>query len=246
VVGVLVHQMVVAERLHMAELLSGLSPEQLRTQSLCDAWSVREVAAHLATYLRFGQLKIYAGVVLGLGDLGPANEWLARHYARESDQRIIDRLARGTHSRVTVPRSGYDPVLADAVLHDLDVRIPLGLERRIPEEHLLVSFHHLANEASPGYAMGSRLEGLRIEATDTGWSAGSGAPVRGGIEDVLLSISGRRVALDRLEGDGAAILRERVLAGGPVPVGRRMGTVLGLLVSPSARRSKRSQAPPIG
>jgi uncharacterized protein (TIGR03083 family) len=238
--------MVVAERLHMAELLSGLTPEQLCTRSLCDAWSVREVAAHLATYLRFGQLKIYTGVILGLGDLGPANEWLARHYARESDGQIIARLSRGAYSRITVPRSGYDPVLGDAVLHDLDVRIPLGLERQIPEEHLLVTFHHLANEASPGYAMGSRLAGLRIEATDTGWSAGpgSGAPVRGGIEDVLLSISGRQVALDRLDGDGAAILRERVLAGGPVPVGQRMGKVLRLLVVPSARKSKQVQAPP--
>lgn len=229
----------------MAELLSGLSPEQLHTQSLCDAWSVREVGAHLATYLRFGQLKIYTGVMLGMGDLGPANEWLARYYARESDERIIEHLVRGAHSRITVPRSGYDPVLADAVLHDLDVRIPLGLERQIPEEHLLVSFHHLANEASPGYAMGSRLDGLRIEATDTGWTAGAGAPVRGSIEDVLLSISGRLVALDRLEGDGAEVLRARVLAGGPVPVGQRVRRVVRLMVLPSARRWKRMEAPPV-
>lgn len=230
----------------MAELLCGLTPEQLGTQSLCDAWTVREVAAHLVTYLRFGQLKIYTGITLGLGDLGPANRRLARYYARESDRQLIDRLTRGAHSRITVPRSGYDPVLADAVLHDLDVRLPLGLERAIPEEHLLVSFHHLANEASPGYAMGSRLEGLRIEATDTGWSAGAGAPVRGTIEDVLLSISGRAVALDRIDGDGAELLRARVLAARPVPVGRRIGRVARLMVSPSARRSKLAQAPPVG
>jgi Mycothiol maleylpyruvate isomerase N-terminal domain len=49
-----VHEMIVAERQHMADLLASLSQEQLARQSLCDAWTVHEVGAHLVTYLRFG------------------------------------------------------------------------------------------------------------------------------------------------------------------------------------------------
>lgn len=241
--GVRVHEMIVEERLHMVELLSGLTAEQLRAQSLCDAWTVRSVAAHLGSYLRFGQLKIYACVIAGLGDIGPASEQLTRYYARASDEQIIERLARGARSRVTVPRSGYDPVLADVVLHDLDVRIPLGIPRAIPLPHLLVTFHHIARESSPGFAVGSRLQGLYFEATDTGWTAGEGAEVRGTAEDLVLAMSGRPVALGRLSGDGAAVLRSRVLAGGPVPVGSRMGKVLRLLVSPAARKSKDAEEP---
>jgi uncharacterized protein (TIGR03083 family) len=235
--------MIVEERLHMVELLSGLTTEQLRAQSLCDAWTVRSVAAHLGSYLRFGQLKIYTCVIAGLGDIGPWSERLTRYYARGTDEQIIGRLARGAHSRVTVPRSGYDPVLADIVLHDLDIRIPLGIPRSIPLPHLLVTFHHLARESSPGFAVGSRLDGLRFEATDTGWTAGAGALVRGTAEDLVLSMSGRRVALDRLSEDGAALLRSRVLAGGPVPVRPRMAKVLRLLVSPAERRPKDAEEP---
>lgn len=52
-----VHEMIVAERQHMADLLASLSQEQLIRQSLCDAWTVHEVGAHLVSYLRFGQPK---------------------------------------------------------------------------------------------------------------------------------------------------------------------------------------------
>jgi uncharacterized protein (TIGR03083 family) len=186
----------VQERLHIVDLLSGLSADQMRTQSLCEAWTVRDVAAHLGSYLRFGQLKIYAGVTLGVGDFGPANEWLARRGARRDDEDIVDRLRRGARSRMTAPRSGYDPVLTDVVLHGLDIRIPLGVPRRIPPDRLLVAFHYLTHGAGPPFAVGSRLDGLHLRAVDTGWQAGAGAPVRGSAEDLVLAAGGRKEGLD--------------------------------------------------
>ncbi|MFL6110006.1 MAG: maleylpyruvate isomerase family mycothiol-dependent enzyme [Catenulispora sp.] len=235
---VLVYDMIVQERLYLADFLAGLSAEQMRAQTLCDAWTVRDVAAHLGSYLRFGQAKIYAGVTVGAGDFGPANEWLARRDARHSDAEIIDRLRRGAGSRTTAPRSGYDPVLTDIVLHDLDIRVPLGLPRRIPEDRLLVTFHYLTHDAGPPFAMGSRLEGLHLQAVDTGWRAGAGAPVRGSAVDLILAAGGRRESLDRLAGEGAALLRERVLIGGVPPVGRRMADVVRLLVKGTDRSAK--------
>src|ERR1700733_10699109 len=79
-----VHEMIVAERQHMADLLASLSQKQLARQSLCDAWTVHEVGAHLVTYLRFGQLKIYLCMLAGAGNFAPGNERLARMYARRS------------------------------------------------------------------------------------------------------------------------------------------------------------------
>src|SRR5579859_1600899 len=76
--GMLVHEMVVAERRHMADLFASLTEEQLAQQSLCDAWTMHEVAAHLATYLRFGKLKIITCMVAGAGDFAPGNQKLAR------------------------------------------------------------------------------------------------------------------------------------------------------------------------
>src|ERR1700720_3306023 len=111
-----VHEMIVAERQHMADLLAGLSQEQLARQSLCDAWTVHEVGAHLVTYLRFGQLKIYLGRLAGAGNFAPGNERLGRMYARRSSADLAGCLRRCATARTTGPGSGYGPVLADVVL----------------------------------------------------------------------------------------------------------------------------------
>src|SRR3984957_20826800 len=167
-----VHGMIVAERQPMADLLASLSQVQLARQGLWGPWTVHEVGANLVTYLRFGQLKIYLCMLAGAGNFAPGNERLARMYARRSTADLAGCLRRYATARTTVPGSGYDPVLADVVLHDLDVRIPLGIDRGIPEDHLAVTFHHLASVPSPGFAVGGRLRGPRLEGGDTRLTAG--------------------------------------------------------------------------
>ncbi len=237
--------MIVDERRHIADLLSTLAPGQLRTPSLCQGWTVHDVAAHLCTFLRFGQVKLYLGIVATAADLDRVNLWLTQRAARRSDEEIIELLRRGAGSRFTVPRSGYDPVLTDLVLHDLDIRIPLGIPRDLAEERLAVAFHHLTLRASPGFAMGSRLDGLRFTATDTGWDRGAGAPVRGPAETLLLGIGGRAAVLDGLSGEGVPLLRQRLAAPQRAGALRRLAGPLGLLARPlpPARRSRESVPP---
>ena len=220
----------------MADLLASLTAEQLARQSLCDAWTMHEVAAHLATYLRFGQLKIMACMVAYAGDFGPGNQKLASWYARRPAGDLIAALRRHAESRTTPPRWGYDPVLADLVLHDLDVRIPLGIARQIPEERLAVTFHHLGFMPSPGYAVGSRLRGLRFETTDTGWTAGAGLLVRGPAQAVVLAMSGRTAAWADLTGDGTGCLRQRISQHTVQPVPERLKQIATTLLRPSSRR----------
>ncbi|MEO7260933.1 MAG: maleylpyruvate isomerase family mycothiol-dependent enzyme, partial [Jatrophihabitantaceae bacterium] len=207
-----VYDMIVDERRYIADLLSTLTPDQLRAPSLCEGWTVHDVAAHLITFLRFGQLKIYLGIVATAADLDRVNLWLTQRAARRSSDEIIEVLRRRAGSRVTVPRSGYDPVLTDLVLHDLDIRVPLGISRDVSGERLAVALHHLTSRASPGFTMGSRLDGLRFTATDTGWDHGTGAPVRGPAQTLLLGIGGRPAALDDLSGDGVPLLRQRLVS----------------------------------
>jgi uncharacterized protein (TIGR03083 family) len=233
-----VHEMIVAERQHMADLIAGLSEEQLARQSLCEAWTVHEVGAHLVSYLRFGQPKIYLCMLVYAGDFAPGNERLARLYARRSTADLVGSLRRHATARTTVPRSGYDPVLADLVLHDLDVRIPLGIDRVIPEDRLAVTFHHLATAPSPGFAVGGRLSELRFEAADTGWTSGHGAPVRGEAEAIILAMAGRTVAFPRLDGDGVAILSERVNRALPIPAHQRLIKMATTVLRPSQRRAR--------
>jgi uncharacterized protein (TIGR03083 family) len=233
-----VHEMIVAEREHMADLLASLSEEQLARQSLCEAWTVHEVGAHLVTYLRFGQLKIYLCMIAYAGNFAPGNERLARMYARRSTADLVGSLRRHATARTTVPRSGYDPVLADLVVHDLDVRIPLGIDRAIPEDRLAVAFHHLATVPSPGFAVGGRLSELRFEAVDTGWASGHGAPVRGDAEAIVLAMAGRTVAFPQLDGDGVAILSERANLALRIPVPQRLMKMATTVLRPSPRRAR--------
>jgi uncharacterized protein (TIGR03083 family) len=235
-----VHDMLVQERRRMADLLDGLDPGQLATPSLSAGWTVHDVGAHLTTYLRFGQAKIYWGIVSTAADFDRLNRDLTARAARRSTAEIADRLRRWSTSKTTIPRSGYDPVLTDILLHDYDVRVPLGIARDVPEDRLWVAFQHLAAKPSPGYGVGSRLAGLRLEAGDTGWSSGSGAVVRGDAESLVLAMSGRAAGLDALEGDGLPLLRQRVAAPPPRGPLERLKTVVKVVVDPPPpdRRSR--------
>jgi hypothetical protein len=58
-----------------------------------------------------------------------------------------------------------------------------------------------------------RLRGLRLVATDTAWSAGEGAEVRGPAQALLLLLTGRtEAALPHLDGPGARHLADRAVS----------------------------------
>jgi uncharacterized protein (TIGR03083 family) len=245
---VLVYEMVVRERQALAETLAQLTPEQLRQPSLCTGWSIHDIAAHLTTYLRFGQVKLYLGIIATAADIDKINLTLTRWAARRPTAELIAELHRRARARTTIPRSGFDPVLTDAVLHDLDIRRPLGLRREVVEEHRWVAFNHLARNPALGYSRGPRLGQLELIATDTGWRLGNGTPVRGTAEALLLTMSGRDEGWDELDGDGVPILRERVCGERPKfhPL-RRLAMAANVLVNPppADRRTRSAVAPAV-
>jgi uncharacterized protein (TIGR03083 family) len=199
----------------MADLLAGLTDEQLRHPTLCEGCTVHDVAAHLVSYLRCGRAKLYAGIAATAADLDAFNRWLTRRVATRATPVLVDQLRRWSASRISIPRSGYDPVLTDIVLDDLDVRLPLGIRRDPPEAGLSVAFGHLARQPSPGFAMYDR---------------------------VLLAIGGRLPALDTVDGEGVAILRDRLeRAPRPGPV-RRLGLIVDVLRHPQPRERRSRDA----
>lgn len=230
-----VFDMVVNKRHEVAETLAGLAPEQLRQQSLCDQWTVHDVAAHLVSLLRFGGAKLFLGVLATAGDVSRAIVTLTRWQARLPSHELIELLHRHSRSRATPPRAGFDPVLTDLVVHDLDIRRPLGIARPVQEEPLWVALHHLSTVPALGYEIGDRLDGLRLVATDTGWTHGRGPVVQGAAESLLLGMSGRTVAFDELTGDGVPILRQRVSSPPHHGPGRRLAMAFGSLAKPPPR-----------
>jgi uncharacterized protein (TIGR03083 family) len=117
------------ERLAFIELLESLSDDQWATPSLCSAWSVENVAAHLAWTpvagpVEMGLASVRAGFSVNRLIADSAVRWTSRGRPAIVEQ-LRDNAERGAKP------IGVPPVaaLADAVVHGLDVRVPLGLHR---------------------------------------------------------------------------------------------------------------------
>src|SRR5262249_58237250 len=117
-----------------------------------------------ATARRGGLLRWSRGRVGTVADRDEATRRLPQREARRSSQELIDLLRRRATSRITMPRQGYDPVLTEMVLHDLDIRVPLGIARETPEERLRLGFDDITVAPALGFTVGFPLARLRLGA----------------------------------------------------------------------------------
>ena len=190
-----------AERASLADLLDDLSPAEWEVPSLCAAWRVRDVAAHLT-----------------LAQMGPWPATVAAVRARGS----FDRMIRDTALRVgLLPAEEYgrriramvgsrrrapfvSPIepLTDVLVHGQDIAVPLGRERPVPPAAAAVAARRVWDTGFPFRAR-RRLAGLRLRATDGDLVLGAGAPVEGTTGDLLLLLTGRTATVHRLSGEGA-------------------------------------------
>ena len=87
-----------------------------------------------------------------------------------------------------------------------------GIRRAVAPERLQAVLDFATSGTSRSFVPRKRTSGLRFETTDLDWSAGpADAPVvRGPAEDLLLAVTGRPAGLEALEGDGVAVLAERL------------------------------------
>jgi uncharacterized protein (TIGR03083 family) len=195
------------ERTDFAELLAGLTPEQWDAPTLCVGWRVREVVAHVYSYEDLGWLGLAARMARTGFSVDRANAaGVADHAAK--DPRELTDLAR-SHVRPTGLTSmlGGRIALTDGMIHQQDIRRPLGLPRSIPGERLVAALD--TARIAPTIDGAKRVQGLRLVATDLDWSRGRGGEVRGTGEALLLAIAGRRGIAEELEGPGVRTLAAR-------------------------------------
>ena len=202
--------LIAAERRTIADELESLTADQLATQSLCSAWTVHDVAAHLLMPLTLSMGTVLAAMVAARGKFDRANIKLTAKVAHRPITEITSELRAQARNTFTPPGMGFEAPLTDALVHGEDFRRPLGLNHQFDQAALRASLDFVTTDKGqrtfPGKAP---LAGLRFEATDIGWSHGEGALVEGVGPDVLLALCGRTVALAALTGDGAALLRTR-------------------------------------
>lgn len=201
-------EMAAAERADLADLLESLTPEQWERPSLCADWSVRQVAAHVIGYESLGWGSVALLMLRNGLRLDRANAARIGEVAAWSPERIVAEFRSHLRPHGVTAAFGGRVGLTDCVIHQQDIRRPLGLPRTIPADRLRVVLDFAPRaRALPAPA---NMRGLGFAATDLDWSHGDGPEVRGQGEVLLLAAAGRVGALDELTGDGVEELARRV------------------------------------
>jgi hypothetical protein len=100
--------------------------------------------------------------------------------------------------------------LTDILVHSQDIAMPLGLDLAMePAPSALAATRRWDTRGTWLATVNRRLplEGYRLVATDVDWSRGDGPEVTGPVGALLLLLTGRTAALERLTGAGAQALR---------------------------------------
>jgi uncharacterized protein (TIGR03083 family) len=196
-----------AERKALAADLRSLDEDRWATTSLCSEWTVRDVVAHMTATARMSTPSFFVKLA---GSGFSLTRLQAKDIAAEKGGFAADTLA-GFEAIVTStgrPPGPLDTMLGDTIVHAEDVRRPLGLRHDYPLQALVqVADFYKGSNLIIGTKR--RIAGLKLRATDTDWSAGSGPEVAGPMLSLLVAMTGRKVAPGELSGDGAATLAAR-------------------------------------
>ena len=191
-----------AERTEQADLLATLTPEQWNAPTLCAGWRVREVVAHTTMPFRASTARVLLDLAKAAGSFNRmADRSAHRDAARMSPEQLHAALRDNVAHPWTPPGGGPQGALSHDVIHGLDITVGLGLDRRPPPERIAQVLAGLRPKNVAFF--GTDLTGVRLQATDLDWSYGTGTPVRGLAQDLLLVICGRPLPPGRLSGEAA-------------------------------------------
>ncbi|CAM5439512.1 hypothetical protein GCM10010329_51920 [Streptomyces spiroverticillatus] len=194
-----------AERAALLIDLDRLDEAQWEKPSLCEGWTVHDVAAHLLDTWNTTRLGFVAAMARARFDFDRQN---AAGVARErgaTPRDTLERLRQAAGRRSTPP-APLDTRLVEEVVHGEDIRRPLGLMHTYAPEAVVRALRlQIRTSASFGGAK-ERVAGVRLVATDADLTVGEGPEASGTALALLLAVSGRGPALEELSGPGVAVL----------------------------------------
>lgn len=203
-----VMQMACEEREDFADLLDGLSPAQWEQPTLCERWRVRDVVAHVVSYDELSRSGLVWRFVKG-GFWPPwVNAVGVAEYAVRSPEQLAELMRACIPPRGLTSAFGGMIALVDGLIHQQDIRRPLGIPRTIPQQRLRAVLDMALN--APTTRGARRARGTRLVATDLEWQYGSGPQVTGPAEALLMTMAGRPDGLNQLAGPGKRLLAQRI------------------------------------
>lgn len=204
-----VDEAVSAERRRLADHVADLTDEQWATRSLCDAWTVRDVIAHLTVTTRLTVPKVIVAAVKARGSFDRMEVALAaRRGGTYTTDELVAQLRESAESTRRTPGSKPMDPLMDLVIHAQDITRPMERHYESPPEVVAACLGYVATNKFMGGPR--RLKGVRTVSTDTGWTLGDGPEIRGSDIDLLMVAAGRRSGLDGVDGPGVAIVGTRL------------------------------------
>lgn len=97
------------------------------------------------------------------------------------------------------PFAGIEGALGHDVVHGLDISVALGLDRRVPLDRVRVLLKKVTPKSTKFF--GADVGGVKLCADDLDWSYGTGTPLTGAAQDLLLVLYGRKLPHGLLRGE---------------------------------------------
>lgn len=184
----------------LADILEGLEPDEWGSQSLCDRWTVRDVAGHIVWRVGSSYSEMLRTVLPMLTLSGMSLDSLTEAVSRQeaeatSPDELVRRLRRIAALRLAgLGRTGMND-LVETVVHTYDIVQPLGTTVEVdPDATRRVALRGLIL-ASP-----DRREVVAkhtLYAADAGWAigpgrSGTGRIIEGSAQGIVLYLFGRR------------------------------------------------------
>jgi uncharacterized protein (TIGR03083 family) len=196
-----------AERKALTTDLKALDEGQWSMPSLCSQWTVRDVVAHMTATAKIAPTAFFPKLLASGFSLSRLQ---AKDITVERGDSPADTLARfeAVTGSVRHPPGPADTMLGETIVHAEDIRYPLGIQHNYPAEAVVQAAEFFKGS---NLIIGAkrRIAGLRLRATDTDWSHGSGPEVSGPLLLLVMAMTGRQAVTAELTGEGVATLQAR-------------------------------------
>jgi uncharacterized protein (TIGR03083 family) len=199
-----------AERRDLLALLETLTDAQWEARSLCEDWTVRQVAAHVVSYDDLRVRQLIPRMARGRFRVTGMNPHRVREYDAATPADVLGEVRAHLTPRGVTALFGGGIALTDGLIHQQDIRRPLGIPRDVPAERLVPALNFALR--APALPSRRHVRDLRLTATDLDWTHGDGPEITGPAEALLMAIAGRPAALADLAGAGVPVLAERLQA----------------------------------
>jgi uncharacterized protein (TIGR03083 family) len=167
---------------------------------------VRDVAGHVALVPTITTWQLLAVAPRAGFNMHRMNTLMAQRAGSTPTQKIVTKLRQHAADRTTARVLNVADSLFDVVVHSQDIARPLGRTLAIPVDSTRAGLDRVWAMGWPFNAP-KKLAGLRLTATDTDWTVGTGPEITGSAIALLLLLTGRTAAtINELHGAGVSRL----------------------------------------